>query len=217
MWLTEQGEIVDGTIFKYVCDSHTANVAYGYRSFLKTKKKTKVLKQLEKNGRVQLDEFTTGSYYKCVVDQHQTTSVCLDGDAGWGTDEFCGEAKKRKKLLLYKNVIKKFNKNYEKFVKDSADDMTTCGDKLPGDWHDRFYEYTHTQLSAYKKQYGNTVARDANFVAQAFPKQSKKKNAVQKPTCQVKGAGTLNKQKKPFKKATKFLAKTLEKSPNFCS
>lgn len=216
IWLTEQGQIVDGTIFKYVCDGHSGNLAYGARSLFKTKKKNKVMKQLKKYGRVQFDDATTGSYYKCTVDQHQSASVCLDGDKDFDTPKFC---KNNKKLKLAKNIIKKFNINYNKFLNTNNDTLQTCFQKIGDPLHHEIYRYNHAQLYSYKKQYGKAVSRKAWIVSQAFPAPSKKKNAPVKPTCYISGKGnpSLKKQKKTMTKALKKLGKIFEKSYNYCS
>lgn len=215
VWLTEGGQIVDGTIFKYECTDHTGDVPYGYRELaLKKKKKTKILNTLKKNGRVLLSNTTTGAYYKCEVDKHQSASVCLDGDDGFGTDTFCT---KKKKVKLYKNIIKKFNTAYNKFVKSSGDLFSTCVAKLGGDWHTDWWRYNHEEFFVWKPQYGDKVEKTAFIVDAAFPKKKKVKGVVQ-PTCfDEKSKKTAKKQKKLYNKPAKKLIKAFEKSPNYCS
>lgn len=144
-----------------------------------------------------------------MVDQHQTVSVCLDGDKDMGKDKYC---KKSKKLLTYKNIIKKFDANMAKWAKTNAEKMEQCTSELGGEWHSDWYKYNNEELFGYKKPYGKAVSKTAWVVSAGFPKQSKKKNATKKPTCQP-----IFKAKNKLKKAAKDLAKVLEKSPNYCA
>jgi len=212
-WLmkNEKNEIADGAIFKYECNGHTGGKAYGARAFLKTTKKKKVMNTLKKNGRVEIEEgVSTGSYYKCVVDQHQTVSVCLDGDSNWGTPKYC---KRMKKLLTYKNVIKKFENSLKTWTGTYGEKMDQCAAELEGTWHSDWYKYNNEELATYnKKNYGKTVDKNAWIVKAGFPVQSKKKKATPKPSCQP-----IFKTKTKLKKAAKLLLKVLEKSPNYCS
>jgi len=114
-------------------------------------------------------------------------------------------------------VIKKYKNNYNKFLATYNETLQTCFETLGEPWHHEIYKYNHKELAPYKKQYKKNVARNANLVTSAFPKPSKKKNAPVKPSCFIKGKGTLNAQKKKMKKATKALTKVLEKNTNYCS